>query len=90
MHQHLPGDILNIKKFLFKTSNLIFLEHVQLLTLTVIFLSQLSGGNHKKNGEPVTATISTMNYDSMRDETAETCLEHDALSDDCIENKVIN
>lgn len=90
MHQHLQGDILNIKKFLFRPSNLIFLEHVQLLTLTVIFLSQLSGGTHKKNGEPVTATISTMNYDSMRDVTAETCLEHDALSDDCIENKVIN
>ncbi|CAL2230733.1 unnamed protein product [Prunus armeniaca] len=68
-------------------------ENVQLVEKKVADLitsstrKQRVGGNHKKNGEPVTATISTMNYDSMRDETAETCSEHDALSDDCIENK---
>ncbi|ONI30004.1 hypothetical protein PRUPE_1G226400 [Prunus persica] len=68
-------------------------ENVQLVEKKVADLitssarKQRVGGTHKKNGEPVTATISTMNYDSMCDETAETCLEHDALSDGCIENK---
>ncbi|KAM1171055.1 hypothetical protein ACFX15_020893 [Malus domestica] len=44
-------------------------------------------GTHKKNGGAVTATNSDLNYDSMRDETADTCLGHDAMSDDCIEIK---
>ncbi|CAN6676384.1 unnamed protein product [Malus baccata var. baccata] len=48
---------------------------------------QRIGGTHKKNGGAVTATNSDLNYDSMRDETADTCLGHDAMSDDCIEIK---
>ncbi|XP_050118690.1 uncharacterized protein LOC126596219 isoform X2 [Malus sylvestris] len=48
---------------------------------------QRIGGTHKKNGGPVTATNSDLNYDSMRDGTADTCLGHDAMRDDCIDIK---
>ncbi|XP_050372831.1 uncharacterized protein LOC126790575 isoform X2 [Argentina anserina] len=47
---------------------------------------QRFGGAHKKNEEPVTASSLSTNYDFLLNETAES-LGHDALSDDCKENK---
>ncbi|XP_050374085.1 uncharacterized protein LOC126791654 [Argentina anserina] len=44
-------------------------------------------GAHKKNVQPVSTTTLSTNYDLLLNETAETCLGHDALSDDCKENK---
>ncbi|BBH10410.1 SCP1-like small phosphatase 5 [Prunus dulcis] len=85
--EHASPRLQELRRKPMKMCNFVEKKNMSVTDLTVIFLSQLSGGIHKKNGEPVTATISTMNYDSMCDETAETCLEHDALSDGCIENK---
>ncbi|KAM5568210.1 hypothetical protein ABKV19_015997 [Rosa sericea] len=48
---------------------------------------QRLGGTHKKNEEPVTASTLSTNYDLLLNETAGACLGHDALSDDCKENK---
>lgn len=64
------------------------IEHVPVLILIVIFLSQLSGGTHKNNEEPVTANNLNINYDLLRDQSAEACLGHDNLQDDCTEHKV--
>lgn len=63
------------------------IEHVPVLILIVILLPQLPGGTHKKNEEPVTANNLNINYDSLCDQSAEACLGHDALRDDCTEHK---
>ncbi|KAK9934380.1 hypothetical protein M0R45_021526 [Rubus argutus] len=48
---------------------------------------QRLGGTHKKNEEPVTANNLNINYDLLRDQSAEACQGHDALRDDCTEHK---